>query len=142
MQVFIANGRVADIPEDAVGQTGKGYTSFKFSFVCDSSLLDENGKSIPSFLTVQVYGKQAEVMIQSLSKGSPILLKGEIVQRVYTNSNGQRRTFQYVAPNQHDGITFLESKDAAQKRKQGHSIPSQAETSPFYPEPMDADEPF
>lgn len=41
MQEFIANGRVANIPEDAVGKTANGNVSFKFDFVCESSLLDE-----------------------------------------------------------------------------------------------------
>ena len=98
MQTFIADGRVSDIPQDAVGKTSNGNASFKFDFVCDSSLLDENRKPTPSFFHVQVYGKQAEVMGQSLSKGSPILLKGEIIQRSYTNKDGQRRSYQYIAP--------------------------------------------
>lgn len=78
MQTFIADGRVSDIPQDAVGKTSNGNVSFKFDFVCDSSLLDENRKPTPSFFHVQMYGKQAEVMAKSLSKGSPILLKEKL----------------------------------------------------------------
>lgn len=159
MQEFIANGRVASIPEDAVGKTTNGNVSFKFEFVCDSSLLDDQRKPTPSFFTVQLYGKQAEIMAQSLSKGSPILVKGEIIQRPYTNQQGQRRTYQFIAPALQGGITFLESKDAANKRKQGQlNIQTQlpdnhkdpfSEGSPqnvpqnsSYPTPIDADEPF
>lgn len=143
MQEFIANGRVASIPDDAVGRTANGHVSFKFEFVCDSSQQDQEGKGLPVFFHVQVYGKQAEIMAQSLSKGSPILIKGEIIQRPYTNQQGQRRTFQYISPSQHDGITFLESKEATKKRKQGR-FTSQPVTSPTlaYSEPVDADEPF
>lgn len=144
MQEFIANGRVSDIPEDAVGRTANGNVSFKFDFACDSSLQGNDGKPLTSFFHVQVNGKQAEIMAQSLSKGSPILVKGEIIQRTYTNSQGQRRSYQYIAPSQHDGITFLESKEVATKRKQGNLTPSQPATpqAPSYPEPMDADSPF
>lgn len=152
MQTFIASGRVADVPSDAVGQTTKGNVSFKFDFVTDSSLTDDNGKPIPSFFHVQLYGKQAEVMAQSLIKGSPILIKGEIVQRVYTNQQGHRRTFQYISPDQHGGITFLETKEAADQRRQAQTASSQVpfsesatQQSPYtspYPEPMDAEEPF
>lgn len=78
MQEFIANGRVASIPDDAVGRTANGHVSFKFEFVCDSSLLDEQRKPISSFFTVQLYGKQAEIMAQSLSKVSPIVVKGRL----------------------------------------------------------------
>ncbi|MBF0786945.1 MULTISPECIES: single-stranded DNA-binding protein [unclassified Streptococcus] len=145
MQEFIAYGRVSDIPADALGKTTNGYTSFKFDFVCDSSQLDQDKKPVPSFFHVQVYGKQADVMSQSLSKGSPILIKGEIIQRVYMNKEGQRRTFQYIAPDQFNGITFLESKEAATKRKQAQELPFQpafSSSASKYPEPIDADEPF
>lgn len=144
MQEFIANGRVSDIPEDAVGRTANGHVSFKFDFACDSSLQGNDGKSLTSFFHVQVYGKQAEIMVQSLSKGSPILVKGEIIQRTYTNNQGQCRSYQYIAPSQHDGITFLENKEAATRRKQGNWNLSQPATpqAPSYPEPVDADEPF
>src|SRR5699024_5187780 len=90
--------------------------------VCDSSLLDEQQKPLSTFFPVQVYGKQAEIMVQSLSKGSPILIKGEIIQRVYTNKSGQRRTYQYIAPAQIGGITFLENKTAAEKRRQSQQL--------------------
>lgn len=159
MQSFIANGRVSDIPSDAVGKTSNGHVSFKFEFVCDTSQQDQEGKTLPTFFHVQVYGKQAEVMAQSLVKGSPILIKGEIIQRPYTNSQGQRRTYQFIAPALQGGITFLESKEAANRRKQEqlnmqmqpgdnqHGLFSGDENQNIlpndsYPTPIDADEPF
>lgn len=159
MQSFIANGRVSDIPSDAVGKTANGHISFKFEFVCDTSQQDQGGKTLPAFFHVQVYGKQAEIMAQSLVKGSPILIKGEIIQRPYTNSQGQRRTYQFIAPALQGGITFLESKDAANRRKQEQldmqQQPSDSQKNLFsgdenqntsqnysYPTPIDADEPF
>ncbi len=159
MQSFIANGRVSDIPSDAVGKTSNGHVSFKFEFVCDTSQQDQEGKTLPAFFHVQVYGKQAEVMAQSLVKGSPVLIKGEIIQRRYTNNQGQRRTYQFIAPALQGGITFLESKDATNRRKQEqfnmHQQPSENQKSLFsgdenqntlpidsYPTPIDADEPF
>ncbi|HEM4114148.1 TPA: single-stranded DNA-binding protein [Streptococcus suis] len=140
MQTFIADGRVASIPDDAVGRTSKGNASFKFEFVCDSSLQDEQGKPIPSYFHVQIYGKQAEVMAQSLVKGSPILVKGEIIQRPYQDSQGQHRYYQYISPDQNRGITFLETKDAANRRRQGMQVPPPPPTD--YPEPFDSGEPF
>lgn len=144
MQEFIANGRVSDIPADALGKTANGHVSFKFDFACDSSLQGNDGKPLTSFFHVQVYGKQAEIMAQSLSKGSPLLIKGEIIQRTYTNAQGKRRSYQYIAPSQHNGITFLENKAAAERRKQDNLNTPQPETppAPSYPEPVDADEPF
>lgn len=159
MQSFIANGRVSDIPSDAVGKTSNGHVSFKFEFVCDTSQQDQEGKTLPAFFHVQVYGKQAEVIAQSLVKGSPVLIKGEIIQRRYTNNQGQRRTYQFIAPALQGGITFLESKDATNRRKQEQfnmqQQPSENQKSLFsgdenqntlpndsYPTPIDADEPF
>ncbi|MEY8436005.1 single-stranded DNA-binding protein [Streptococcus hyointestinalis] len=143
MQEFIAYGRVSNIPGTAVGRTSNGNVSFKFDFVCDSSLLDDKGKPTPSFFHVQVYGKQAELMAQSLSKGSPILIKGEIIQRSYTDNLGEQRTYQYIAPALLGGITFLENKEVALKRKQKQAAPQPASSAqPSYPEPMNADEPF
>ncbi|WP_278043279.1 single-stranded DNA-binding protein [Streptococcus agalactiae] len=157
MQSFIANGRVSDIPSDAVGKTSNGHVSFKFEFVCDTSQQDQEGKALPAFFHVQVYGKQAEVMAQSLVKGSPILIKGEIIQRPYTNSQGQRRTYQFIAPALQSGITFLENKEAANRRKQeqlnmqkqpaDHDLFGGNENQNIlpndsYPTPIDADEPF
>lgn len=140
MQEFIAYGRVASIPNDAVGRTSNGNPSFKFEFVCDSSLLDDQGKPLPSYFHVQIYGKQAEIMAQSLLKGSPILIKGEIIQRPYQDSQGQRRYYQYVSPDRYQGITFLESKEATNKRRLSLQTPTQTVTD--YPEPFDSGEPF
>lgn len=146
MQAFIANGRVSNIPEEGLRRTAKGTASFKFDFVCESSLLDEQKQPLASFFPVQVYGKQAELMAQSLSKGSPILVKSEIVQRVYTDKQGQRRTYQFIAPAQVGGITFLENKTAANKRRQSQqTVFEHAESQslqPFQSMPVDADEPF
>ncbi len=146
MQEFIANGRVANIPKEGLRRTAKGTASFKFDFVCESSLLDEQKQPLASFFSVQVYGKQAEIMVQSLSKGSPILVKGEIIQRVYTDKQGQRRTYQFIAPAQIGGITFLENKTAAAKRRQSQQTvfaqPEQHPVQPFQATPVDADEPF
>ena len=69
--------------------------------------------------------------------------KGEIIQRPYTNNQGQRRSFQYLSPSQQGGITFLESKEAANKRKEGNRELSQSvDNISAYLEPIDAEEPF
>ena len=74
------------------------------------------------------------------------LIKGEIIQRVYTNKNGQHRTYQYIAPAQIGGITFLETKTAAAKRRQSRqnvfAQSEQQQVQPFQATPVDADEPF
>ncbi|MCQ9212401.1 MULTISPECIES: single-stranded DNA-binding protein [unclassified Streptococcus] len=117
MQVFVANGRVAFIPQDAFKQYPDGKTSFKFDFACDSSLL-RDGKPLTTFLHVQTSGKQAENLYHSLSVGSPILLKGELVDAPYTDGEGNKRVFRYVMPHKIDGVTYLESKEESLLRKE------------------------
>ena len=145
MQQFTANGRVSFIPKDAYSKTSSGTSSFKFDFVCDSSLLDQEKKTIPSFFHVQVYGKQADKMYQNLVKGSPILLTGEIIQRPYTDKDGQKKTYQYISPAQFKGITFLENQEARQKRLAAVNSSQLTSYSGDFPEPpfpMEIEEPF
>ena len=94
MQQFIANGRVSDIPEDAVGRTANGNISFKFDFACDSSLQGNDGKPLTSFFHVQVYGKQAEsVRCIELSKAGSAASCLQLL--VGTRFNPQYRTAKF-----------------------------------------------
>lgn len=136
MQTFIANGRVAAIADDALGRTNKGTTTFKFNFVCDSSQQGDDGRPLPTFFPIQLYGSQADFMSRSLSIGSPILVKGEIIQRPYTDKHGQRRTYTYIAPSPYDGITFLEDKAASDRRRQSQSTPQMANTGAVPQDPI------
>jgi len=43
------------------------------------------------FLTVVVWGKQAEVSAQYLDKGSPVLVEGRLQTREWEGKDGQRR---------------------------------------------------
>ncbi|HEN0543792.1 single-stranded DNA-binding protein [Streptococcus agalactiae] len=141
MQTFIAYGRVASDVE--IKKTINGKNSCRFEFVCDSGQLDDNKKPIPSFFHVQVYGKQAEVVSESLSKGSPILVEGEIVQKPYVDKQGNRKIFQYLAPNLYKGIIFLETKAASQKRqgKQDNNQKQYQNVEEAF-SPVDAESPF
>ena len=145
MQEFIANGRVASIPDDAVGRTANGHVSFKF-VICsvDSSLLDEQRKPILVFSrSSSMVNKQRSWQQRLIQKCHLLLVKGEIIQRPYTNNQGQRRSFQYLSPSQQGRITFLESKEAANKRKEGNRELSQSvDNISAYLEPIDAEEPF
>ena len=56
------------------------------------------------------------------------------------NDQGQNRTYQYIAPSLQNGITFLESKEAAMQRKQVQA--GKASHISDDPIPMDVDSPF
>lgn len=58
------------------------------------------------FIDVTVWGKQAEVCSQYLSKGRPVLIEGRLRQETWTGSDGQKRSkigvvaerFQFLGP--------------------------------------------
>lgn len=144
MQVFIANGRVASDIETK--KTTNGKNSCQFDFVCNSSQLDEKNKLIPTFFKVQIYGKQVETIAKILSKGSPIIIEGEIIKRSYIDKQGNKKTFEYIAPSLYKGITLLENKSESQKRqdKQGRNNINlnQNQVPEDFFSPVDAESPF
>lgn len=62
------------------------------------------------------------------------------IKMVNRNDQGQNRTYQYIAPSLQNGITFLESKEAAMQRKQVQA--GKASHISDDPIPMDVDSPF
>ena len=57
-----------------------------------------------SFLTVVVWGKQAETSAQYLDKGSPIMVEGRLQTREWEGKDGQRRNVVEVVA---DRVQFL-----------------------------------
>lgn len=90
---------------------------------------------------VQVYGKQAELMAQSLSKGSPILLKEKLSNDlIMMNKVNVGRISLF--PNQQGGITFLENRKHltdVSRNNRAFSQPIPSSIPPSYPEPMDVE---
>lgn len=122
MQIFIAEGRVCRINNQEVTQTKNGKSKFQFDFACDSSFKKPNDEGTYStFNHVVTYGKQAEMLNDSLTVGSPILIKGELIDSPYVNSDGEKRIFRFILPDKMNGVTFLESKDAGLLRKKNNA---------------------
>ena len=79
------------------------------------------------FLTVVVWGKQAESSAQYLDKGSPILVEGRLQTREWEGKDGQRRNVVEVVA---DRVQFLgRGKTGAGPGAGAVSAP--AETEPF-----------
>lgn len=78
------------------------------------------------FLTVVVWGKQAEASAQYLDKGSPILVEGRLQTREWEGKDGQRRNVVEVVA---DRIQFLGRPKAGSG--------AGAVSAPAEPEPFD-----
>lgn len=71
------------------------------------------GKTTADFISVTVFGKQAENAANYITKGSKCAIHGRINTGSYTNQEGQKRyTTDVIA----DRIEFLDSKDKGQAR--------------------------
>lgn len=89
------------------------------------------------FLTVVVWGKQAESCGEYLDKGSPILVEGRLQTREWEGKDGQKRTVIEVVA---DRVQFMGRGKGAPAPA---AVPAAAE--PFTEEPRgggDADVPF
>ena len=77
------------------------------------------------FLTVVVWGKQAESSAQYLDKGSPIMVEGRLQTREWDGKDGQRRNVVEVVA---ERVQFLGRPKAAAG---AGAVGAPAETEPF-----------
>jgi len=85
------------------------------------------------FLTVVVWGKQAETCGEYLDKGSPILVEGRLQTREWEGKDGQRRNVVEVVA---DRIQFLgrargAGPEAEAVEEPGERVPEGEEEVPF-----------
>jgi single-strand DNA-binding protein len=86
------------------------------------------------FLTVVVWGKQAEACGEYLDKGSPIMVEGRLQTRDWETKDGQKRTVVEVVA---ERVQFM----GRGKGTAGAAVPS-AEPFTEEPGPTDDDVPF
>ena len=93
-------GRLGRDPETRY--TGSGQAVANFSVATDESYKDRNGErqKRTEWHKIVVWGKQAEIAQQYLTKGSLIFIEGRIQSREWQDKEGQKRTsFEIVANN-------------------------------------------
>lgn len=77
------------------------------SKVCDLRVAEANGrKESPLFVNVSVFGRQAEICNEYLSKGRQVAITGQLRFREWKNDEGQKRSEHTIAA---DRIDFLTS---------------------------------
>ena len=102
--VTLLTGRITkDLELKQAGQT----TVTNFSLAVDNPFKKDD----TSFLDVVVFGKTAELLNNYCSKGSKILVEGNLKQDRFTDKEGNNRSLVRVIANR---IEFLDSKGSNQ----------------------------
>lgn len=90
-QVLVA-GRLTRDPELRFTQKQQGFCSF--GIAANRRYKDQatgEWKDLTTFLSITVWGPQAERCKEKLSKGSPVLVEGSLVSSDYTDKTGAKR---------------------------------------------------
>ncbi|MBC3888460.1 single-stranded DNA-binding protein [Acetobacterium paludosum] len=104
MNKVILVGRLTRDPDVKNTTTGKAVATF--TLAVDRRFKNKDGQKEADFVPIVVWGKQAEIAGQYLSKGSQIGVSGRLQVRSYDAQDGQRR---YVTEVVADEISFLSS---------------------------------
>ena len=88
MNKTVLLGRLTKDPE--VRYTPSQKVVAQFTLAVDRPYLSKEGKREADFIPVIIWGKPAELIGNSLSKGQRILIEGRIQTRTYDDQNGQR----------------------------------------------------
>jgi single-strand DNA-binding protein len=99
-------GRLTRDPEVKNTTTGKAVATF--TLAVDRRFKNKDGQKEADFVPIVVWGRQAEIVGQYLSKGSQIGVSGRLQVRSYDAQDGQRR---YVTEVVADEVTFLSTSN-------------------------------
>ena len=98
-------GRLVRDPEVRYTQTGK--VVCQFTIAVDRPFSNQEGQREADFIPVIVWGKQAELCGNSLTKGQRVLVEGRLQIRSYDAKDGSKRWVTEVIAN---GFEFIERK--------------------------------
>jgi single-strand DNA-binding protein len=129
MNNVIIFGNLGAPPE--VRTTANGLTVANLS-IATNERVKQNGEwaDHTEWHRVTVFGKQAEVCQQFLSKGSKVLVEGKLRTRKYTDKNGQERWSTEIRA---DGVHFGSRADTTQAPQAASQPPPQPASSGMSP---------
>lgn len=105
MNKVILMGRLTKDPDVKYTQTGKVVT--QFTLAVDRPFKDASGNKEADFIPVVVWGKIAELVGNSCSKGHRLLVEGRLQIRSYDAKDGTKRWVTEIVAN---GVEFIERK--------------------------------
>lgn len=105
MNKIILMGRLTRDPEVRYTSTGK--VVCQFTVAVDRPFVSQDGKREADFIPVVIWGKQAELCGNSLTKGQRVLVEGRLQIRSYDAQDGTKRWVTEVIAN---SFEFIERK--------------------------------
>lgn len=102
MNKIILMGRLVRDPEVRYTQTGK--VVCQFTIAVDRPFSNQEGQREADFIPVIVWGKQAELCGNSLTKGQRVLVEGRLQIRSYDAKDGSKRWVTEVIANSFEFI--------------------------------------
>lgn len=138
MNKIILMGRLVRDPEVRYTQTGK--VVCQFTLAVDRPFANQEGQREADFIPVIVWGKQAELCGNSLTKGQRALVEGRLQIRSYDAKDGSKRWVTEVIAN---SFEFIERKgDFANHNNEQHTAPKSDMESFGSAVPFDEEIPF
>lgn len=138
MNKIILMGRLVRDPEVRYTQTGK--VVCQFTIAVDRPFSNQEGQREADFIPIIVWGKQAELCGNGLTKGQRVLVDGRLQIRSYDAKDGSKRWVTEVIAN---SFEFIERKgDFAGSSAQANSTKADFESGFGAPVPFDEEVPF
>lgn len=137
MNKIILMGRLVRDPEVRYTQTGK--VVCQFTLAVDRPFANQEGQREADFIPVIVWGKQAELCGNSLTKGQRLLVEGRLQIRSYDAKDGSKRWVTEVIAS---SFEFVERRGDFNGQSGSHPAPK-SEMESFGSEvPFDEEIPF
>lgn len=122
MNKVILVGRLGQDPKLAYAPSGVAVANF--SMATDESFTDRDGNKVDKaeWHRIVVFGKQAEMCSNYLSKGRLVLVEGSLQTRKWQDQQGQDR---YTTEIKAQRVQFLDSKNQGQSDQSYVAAPEQ-----------------
>ena len=138
MNKIILMGRLVRDPEVRYTQTGK--VVCQFTIAVDRPFSNQEGQREADFIPIIVWGKQAELCGNSLTKGQRVLVEGRLQIRSYDAKDGSKRWVTEVIAN---SFEFIERRsDFANGGSPASAGKADFESGFGSPVPFDEEIPF
>ena len=101
-------GNLGNVPE--IKNTENGKKLAKFSIATDEQYLNASGEKITetTWHNIIAWGKLADIAEQYLKKGSEVVVEGKLINRSYTDKEGNKK---YITEVQVNELLMLGSKE-------------------------------
>ena len=107
MNNVVLVGRITKDPElRFVGEKNNALTNF--SLAVDRGYKDLYGENKVDFISIEIWGKQAETFCTYMEKGRMVGIEGKIIVDNYKNENGENR---YITKVRANSFRFLDYKN-------------------------------